>query len=518
MTIATSAFCAKQKDENPYDGTEPVLNSHTKKPYDFDGMNVIIADYLSTAKKENTSNSVKFWREWTNNTYNMNVICKQMWGADAMPFLAADLCVNAIDSQNENYVILIDDRIAELGVRANLFYDLAKISTVDYSNADKYDQNVKKKLVRGKSFYAFGWEKNDPLPGVYFNKRILQEKGFSSEYLYDLQLNGRWNWNAFERLCNMITADTDYDGETDVYAMSSDIVDFANLCLDSNDTSVIVRDRDGNYSNNMINTKTMEAFYWMSDIWQKHQLPDKKKEGPDYCYKAFFEGKTAFLVGHQDKKVANKNFSMMNDEYGFVCFPLGPKNKAGYRTITNPRMAVIPSCYSQDRADKIARAVDLWLESPPDKSNNPWKSNYASLFRDTRVIDETLVLMLENPNPRIDVLINKISVAEIYNNILKGINSPEEEYYFTKFGWANVLDDANRFVEKRNKLTDEDFEEEIKEEKRKEKTLSRLQKKIAAKASGETEEKETLTVVMEEENAKDKKSQKKVKKSKKSDK
>lgn len=487
LSLGCSLF-AKEKVEGPFDDVEPKVNPRTRHTYNFDGMNVVIADYLPCDAKE--APTLKSWHEWTSSTYNFNVIQKQVCGPEKYPEMMMNYCVS---DGNENYVFIIDNRSAALGVRANLFYDLSKIESVNYHNLRKYNQNAVNKLTRGRSFYAFNWEKNEPLYGVYFNKKFLQEKGFSSEYLYDLQIDGRWTWDAFERLCNMITADTDYDGDTDIYAMSSDLYDFAGLCLDSNNTSLITRDVEGKYSSNVINMKTMEAFYWMNNIWQKHQLPDKKREGADYCYKAFIEGKTAFLVGHQDPRLANHDFSVMNDDYGFVCFPLGPASDGIYKTISDTRMVVIPSCYSAEKVEQIATILDLWLEPvPTGKGSDNWKSNYINQFRDSRIMDETLVMMNDIPNPRMEVLINEIDYKATYKNIVTGINSPEEEYFYTKIGWSNVLDCYNQYVEKREKLSNDEIKE-ILEEKQKYIHRTKIEKQVVEEEKPEIKTKENVS-------------------------
>ena len=492
--VASSFFsvslAAKEKSDNPFAETQPEINPNTNRTYNLDGINVIIADFLPIKEDTKLTKSEKdYWYEWMFSTYNMSVAKKQLWNAEQFPQMAMNYCVSG---GKEDYVFVVDDRIAALGVKAGLFYDLSTIESVNYYNRKKYNQNAVNKLTRGRSFYAFNWEKDEPLLGVYFNKKMLQEKGYTSEYLYDLQLDGKWNWENFERLCNMITADTDYDGETDVYAMSSDMYDFAALCLDSNNTALVNRDVEGKYSSNIINASTMEAFTWMVKIWKKHQLPDKKHEGPDYCYKAFSDGKTAFMVGHQDPRIANHDFTSMNDDYGFVCFPLGPQSNGIYKTISDTKMIVIPACYDSARAEKIAKAIDLWLTPVPGKSNaDAWKSNYLSLFRDGRVMDETLVMMNDYPNPRMDVLVPRIDTKGAYKDILTGVNTPEEEYFYTRIGWSNVFDDYNRYVEKRNKLSEDDIQA-IKEANERRIHLTHIERKDVseddlADGSGKTE-------------------------------
>ncbi len=499
IIFSNAALFAKEKNDNPFSETEPQVNPRNNKPYNLEGVNVIIADYLPVnAKSGNTKSTKDLWNEWTFSTYHMNVYVKRLWNAEQFPQMAMNYCAS---NGKEDYVFVIDDRIAALGVKAGLFYDLSTIESVNFYNSRKYNQNTVNKLTRGRSFYAFSWEKTEPLPGVYFNKKMLQEKGYTSEYLYDLQLDKKWNWETFERLCNMITADTDYDGETDVYAMSSDLYDFAALCLDSNDTALVKRDIEGKYSSNIINSNTMEALNWMIKIWKKHQLPDKKHEGPDYCYKAFADGKTAFMVGHQDPRIAYYDFTSMNDDYGFVCFPLGPNSNGIYKTVSDTRMVVIPACYDKARAERIAKAIDLWLEPVPGKSSaDSWKSNYLPLFRDGRVMDETLVMMNDYPNPRMDVLVPRIDVKAAYRDMLTGVNTPEEEYFYTRIGWSNIFDDYNSYVEKRERLSDDEILS-IKEEKERRIHLTTIEKKEeseeTAAEGGNTQEKKTVETKVE---------------------
>ena len=88
---------------------------------------------------------------------------------------------------HENYVFTIDGRSATTGVKANLFYDLSKIKSVNYKDANKYEQGTVNLLKKGDSFYGFNLGKPEPRNGVFFNKRILQENGYDPDYPYDLQ-------------------------------------------------------------------------------------------------------------------------------------------------------------------------------------------------------------------------------------------------------------------------------------------------------------------------------------------
>ncbi len=470
--------CASTKqvdEENPFADAEVKINPNTKKPYDFEGMNIVIGDWYTNPELEPKSTEqkmLKAWHEWTTATYNVNIIQKKLWGANGYFQMVKNYCVKdyveeVAGNPDESYVFIIDESIAQQGVRAGLFYDLSTISNISYFDSVKYNQNAVNRLGRGHSFYSFGWEKNENLPGVYFNKRILQEHGYTSEYLYDLQAQGKWTWKNFENLCKKFTKDTDYDGDTDIWAMSSDMNDFSELCLASNGTSLVRKDVNGIYYNNLVSSKTSEAFTWMHDMWKKYQYPKGKNDNDDYCYNVFIKGKTAFLVGHQDKSIANHSLQNMMDDYGFICFPMGPRGDNQYNTVVNPKIAIIPSWYSHSRVEKIAKALDLYLTPVPTNSAyDAWKKNYVSLFRDARASSETLEIMGENKISNVHLLIKDFPAHEIINNVLTGVNTLEEENYFKKMAIALLLDENNNFgkLDDYEKITEKEYKEHIERE------------------------------------------------------
>lgn len=473
--ISGCASTQQVDEENPFIDVEVKINPATKRPYDFEGMNIIIGDWYTDPGievKATEQKMLKAWHEWTNATYNVNIIRKKLWGANGYFQMVENYCVKDYfeefaENPDDNYVFVIDESIAQQGVRAGLFYDLSTVDSISYFDSIKYNQAAVNRLNRGHSFYSFGWEKDETLPGVYFNKRILQEHGFTSEYLYDLQAQGKWTWKTFENLCKKFTKDTDYDGDTDIWAMSSDMMDFVELCLASNGTSVVRKDVNGIYYNNLISSKTSEAYNWMYDMWQKYQYPKEKNDNDDYCYNVFIKGKTAFLVGHQDLRIANHSLQGMMDDYGFVCFPMGPQGDKQYKTVVNPKIAVIPSWYSQSRVEKIAKALDLYLTPvPTNASYDAWKKNYISLFRDSRASTETLEIMGENKVSDVHLLINNFPAYEINYNVLNGINTIEEENYFKKAAIAILLDYNNNFgkLDDYQKITEKEYKEYIERE------------------------------------------------------
>ena len=115
-------------------------------------------------------------------------------------------------------------------------------------------------------------------------------------------------------------------------------------------------------------------------------------------------------------------------------------------------------------------------------------------------MDETLVMMNDYPNPRMDVLVPRIDVKAAYRDMLTGVNTPEEEYFYTRIGWSNVFDDYNDYVEKRERLTDDEILS-IKEDREQRIHLTTIEKKDdseeAAAEGNNASEKKTIETNVE---------------------
>jgi len=445
LALAGTMSAAKKKGNDPYKKIPKAKDPVTKKVYDFGGMEVIVGDWWSNPDAPaagKADEDQRAFRQWTCDTYNVKVVQKAVAGWGSHPQFVSNFCITGGD---ENYVMFIDGRSANTGVKAGLFYDLSKIKSVDYKDASKYDQGVVEKLKKGDSFYAFNWGKPEPKQGVFFNKRILAENGYDPDLPYDLQASGEWTWAKFEEILASLTKDTDNDGVIDQYGMSSFNTEFCSIALASNGGSWVGRDANGKYFNNAGSEKSMETLNWVYAVSSKYQLPQPEGANWDYFKSAFLNGETAFYVDEEYNAQPNGLLAPMADDWGFVCFPLGPSGDGKYKTLHNSNMVIIPGFYDDARAEKIAKAVDLWLEPVPGYDDpDSWKEGYYAGFRDSRAVDETLVLMAETPNPRFDSLISGLNIGDIAWSVFGGWATPQEQYESSKNVWQSLIDDCNR--------------------------------------------------------------------------
>lgn len=450
ITLMSPCFAAKKaKKNNAYKDVVKEKDPVTKKVYDFKGMSIVLGDWWSdptapAASKQQEDQ--KAFREWTQNTYNVKIVQQASASWNSQPQFVANYCMTGSSGDEDLYVFCIDGRSINVGIKADLFYDLSKITTVNYKDDSIYDQSVVNLLKKGESFYTFNFGKPEPREGIFFNKRLLQEAGYDPDYPYDLQKEGKWTWETFEQMCQNLTRDTDNDGVIDQYAMSSFYTCFTANALDSNNGSKISRDKNGKFYNNAGSDESMEAFNWIAYMFSKYQLPKDEDAAWDYFFQAFVSGRTAFMCHQEYNAQPGGALSGMTDDWGFVCFPLGPSNTGKeYRTIHDTPMWVIPSCYDAETVNKMAKAVELYnLPVPGYDGPDAWKEGFYAGFRDSRAVDETLVLMAQHPNPRYDQLISGISAEDMCNSICWGWRTPQEEYEAIYNVWQGLLDDVNR--------------------------------------------------------------------------
>ena len=450
MFVTANSFAASKKKTKKGDPYKNVVKQKDKngKVYNFGGMHVDLVDWWAGDDWEarpaasKAEEDERAYHNWLRETYNFTYTQKQLCGWDSHPQTVANFCITG---GPENYVFTIDNRSALTGYRADLFYDLSKLDCIDWSNP-KWASGSEKMLVRGKSFYAMRPLVPEPRGGVFFNKRLLQEAGIDPEEPYNLQKANNWTWETFEKLVAKCTYDTDNDGANDKWGMANSSTEFVPLACMSNGMPMIGKDANGKFVNNVGKDQCLEALAWSSHMATTYEMPQPEGSEWNWMYPAFLEGKVAFLADQEYHAQNNGTFAKMDDDWGFVCFPLGPHGDGKYRTLHNDNLYIIPNCYDDERANKIAKIFDLMTDPTPGWDGpDAWKEGYYICFRDSRAVDETLELMKATPNPRYDTLIPGINyMGDVIWVTYPGYVTPQQAYEDTKNSWQGLLDDANR--------------------------------------------------------------------------
>lgn len=454
LTANLSAAPKKKskKQKSKFDSVQVQKNSKGKV-WNLGGIDIQLIDWWSGPDAEggeprSTSDAeLREWHKWSQEKYNYKLKQCQISGWDSHPQTVSNFCITGGD---ENYIFIIDNRSVISGMRAGLYYDLSKVTDVDWSN-EKWDRSTREIMSKGSKFYSMRPIIPEPRGGVFFNKRLLEEAGIDPEEPYNLQKEGKWTWETFEDLVAKCTRDIDNDGIMDIWGMANSSTEFVPLAVMSNGTAMIGRDANGKYINNIGTDKSLEALKWCAHMATNYEKPQPEGSEWNWMYPAFVNGEVAFQVDQEYHAQPNGTYAQMKDDFGFVCFPLGPSGDGKYKTLHNDNLYVLPSCYDDEKAAKIVKAFDLWTEPVPGAETDEngedisWKEGYYTCFRDSRAVDETLALMKENPNPRYDTLIPDINyMGDVIWVVYPGYVEPQQAYEDTINTYKGLLDYANR--------------------------------------------------------------------------
>lgn len=422
-----------------------VQKNEKGKVYDFDGMVVRVADWWSNPKgllnepaKSPAEEDTNKFRQFVMNTYNCDIDQFGIGGWGSHPQTVANFCTTGGD---ENYVFVIDGRSISAGLKANLFYDLSKITSVDWSNK-KWVNSVRAKTTKGKAFYGCRPIAPEPRGGVFFNKRLLKEANIDPESIYDMQKKGTWTWESFEKMLKATTRDIDNDGVIDTFGMANLNGEFCHLAVMSNGSCWIDKDANGKYFSRIGDDKTIEAMEWTQKMVQLYEKPQPDGANWDWMYAAFINGEVAFQA---DQEYRVGNIADMSDDWGFVCFPNGPKGDGKYRTLHDDNTYVIPGCYDKTTAENIAKIFDLWSDPTPGYGDDAWKEDFYPRFRDERAVDETLQYMKDNGVVRYDTLISGLNLGAAFIwNVYPGFMTMQEGVETSANSIQSLIDEANR--------------------------------------------------------------------------
>ena len=421
-------------------GQYTVLTDENGNPYDLGGMEIIIADWFTSEDQEISSEydeARQDYLDWIQSTYNFTIKQQAVtdWGSAPEEFVNY-----ATTGGDENYVFtLYQGSALTSALSSGLMYDLSTLDCLDFSES-KWDSVIKDAMSNGDSVYAMRAMDHEPTAGIFFNKRILEDAGIDPESIYEMQRNKAWSWHKFEERCQLVQKGTNNDGVIDQYAMTNFTSVLYPAAVYSNGGEFIGKDENGFY-NALESDATMEALNWALEMLTKYEMVYPEDAAWDYTFTAFKNGEAAFTCAESYN--AGQTWGDMEDDFGFVCFPMGPRMDH-YVNYAQDNVFVIPSCYDAEKAWKIAFAFNLWSDPVPGyEDHESWKDNYYKSFRDTEAVDETLAIMVDSGVIMNEKLVNGIDMGpDLYWGINKD-NTPAQQAEAIRNTWQSYIDTAN---------------------------------------------------------------------------
>ncbi len=440
------------------DGGEEDLGAYTVRidpatgeAYDLGGMEVIIRDWWSDPTKVAEPNSgyeeaQKEYRDWIQETYNFTIKEQSISGWGEVFEDLMNYSTTGGDDQNYVFTLRISGELVSQ-MASGLYYDISGISTIDLTE-EKWDDTVTAFGTLDGHNYTFRKMSHEPRTGVYFNKRLLEENGIDPNEIYELQRNHEWTWDKFVEYLEKLTIDTDNDGVIDLYGFleGNSLNDIA---VASNFGNYIGRDANGMYTYELESENTIEALNWAIDIRDRFNKPNPDTETPDqtwdYFWNEFKAGNAVFLI--QQEYAAGQNLSDMEDDFGFVAFPMGPKADC-YVDLMQDNIHVLPACYDAERAEKIMLAYDLYYEPVPGYEDySDYYAGAVNALRDMEGPEETLAFMCEKTVMFYHGFVPGIDLG---NQLLWQINkdnTPAQQAESIRNSWQAYIDAANGVAE-----------------------------------------------------------------------
>ncbi|MCL1988983.1 MAG: extracellular solute-binding protein [Firmicutes bacterium] len=274
---------------------------------------------------------------------------------------------------------------------------LAPIALDNFHPDINWNQSVMDFTMRGGLPHAFAMG-TEFAGGVYFNMRLFEEAGFPPDYPFQLQAEGRWNWETFTEVARALSRDLDNDGINDTWAMSSFNQDFLDRALASNGAAFVSIDpTTGEFINTTNTPQFLETINWVVQLREEMLAMHEDDIGAEWNFfiDAFNSGLSAMRsAGHY--VASGEILPNLADPWGFVSFPAGPSGGDHYSWVTS-NFNAIPQFYTEEEIDDFMFAIYLWNRPLPGADDDDWMFGEYARHADPRSVDETMVNFTRNP-------------------------------------------------------------------------------------------------------------------------
>ncbi len=407
LMVTSLSACGGKKEDETADKTDatpttapeataaPEATPTPEPPRDLGGINITVGDWWSTSeavppatqKEEDTL----AYREKLQEDHNFTLTQTNLgsWGEYQEVFITSTMAGDPAAD-----IFIMDAGFIPEPMKQGMLYPVNELPSFGNFEDEKWNKSIRDAYTQNGKTFAFSEEGTVAGLGVFWNKRIFEESGLEPDLLYDLQANGEWTWDKLTELAKVLTRDTNNDGITDVYGISTWQREIVKAAVFSNGTDYVrFNEATGRYENNQMHDDFLAAVELAVNLY-KEGLIAPQPEGAEYTYfvDAFATGQAAMCPAEWYR---NSSFQNMEDDWGFVFFPIGPGPNAKTQTMfySNPR--IMPTGLDAQYADNVAFAYSAWVSDVPGYEEDNSLTEYYAVTRDTRVVEETVRPMLE---------------------------------------------------------------------------------------------------------------------------
>jgi len=288
--------------------------------------------------------------------------------------------------------VMAGDSMADIVcVEVNWFYptlllnnfctNLSELGVFDFK-AEKFQKETVEFGTYKDGVYAYEVGRIYPRGVLYWNKSMFAREGLPD--LYDLFFNYKWTWDKMLEFAKKLTKDTDGDGIIDQWGIGGATGRVWLGFIISNGAHFIDISDKSKPRFAMGDPNAIEALQAYQDFILKHQAVLIPPEGSpwDYALQAFIDGKVGMLVEQIYRLHDFK--TKMQDEYGVVLFPMGPRMKEYTSELTGHFVKVMPITVKNPK--EVAIVEDAMTEPHPDEDPDDWREYYEMRMTDEESI------------------------------------------------------------------------------------------------------------------------------------
>ena len=423
---------------------------------DFGGAKIWIYDYWSGSSNDrdadpNEETQAQYdYRDWIMQTYNCEIeqIALSDWGN------VANEMVNMFSAQQSDILctITIPPDFVTGPLTQGIFAPWSNNDLLDLNDAEKWLKPTNDFMNRSGNIYGVAPAPSEPRQILYFNKRVLQNAGIDYETeIYDSVLDGTWTFDAFVDLLKRIQKDENNDGTVDIWGMTGSNVDMYRVAVFNNGGSFFELGEDGAITITAGSDNTLEALAWAKDVWNTYAfqgIPDESGSVQwDYYKEAWKQGFCGFYMyqGYGGFGSGTTEMSGMEDEWGAVPFPVGPKGDTYYH-ISSDNVTVVLDLYDEATTRNLQYIYKLWSDPTPGYADSDSWATALYNVTDDRAVDEMYASLREGIHAASDPVLNLGSINDVEGQDYLwnlGGATPQEIYDAKLPSWQGLVEDYN---------------------------------------------------------------------------
>ncbi|MDD5603203.1 MAG: extracellular solute-binding protein [Eubacteriales bacterium] len=369
----TDAAATEGAQESPAEETEETGGVEEEAVIDMKGQTILLS-YYGTTEPDFAANAqyAVFGKrlEEAQEKFNFKIEKVNFGGSNTSQY-GRDIITNMIAglrttdiatiSTFSHYMPFVKNKILlELDDKINFEDPLIKAYDFLYNFKWKGKHYV---LTPGPEVALGSWTTPYNIGSMQYNSDLFQREGQPD--ILDLVIAKRWNWETFLDVCINLTRDTNGDGVTDQWAMTSDSTFyFAQMMLYSNGAIPLVQKDDGKYAADIFDVEAQRAFQFISDLAYVHKV--FKYPGSTACYQYYANGQAAMFInvaGYNSRHQGGYKGAPLKSSL-VAPVPLGP-DVDDYLLVVNPTLygAMVNTPYANEIGEILKYVMVSWDEN-----------------------------------------------------------------------------------------------------------------------------------------------------------